>query len=90
MRSNAGTACRPVLFTRWRTCESDLEWTGSTDRSSYPRTVYGVQLVDLADHVGADRFQRACDHALATAAGTGSRLETPGRWWWDRKTNIPW
>lgn len=41
------------------------------------RTVYGVQLVDLADQVGADRFQRACDHALATAAGTGSRLEAP-------------
>ncbi|MFV8241020.1 hypothetical protein [Mycolicibacterium peregrinum] len=49
-----------------------------------------MQLVDLADHVGADRFQRACDHALATPAGTGPCLETPGRWWWDRKTNIPW
>lgn len=39
------------------------------------RNVYGVQLVDLADHVGADRFRRACDHAMATAAGTGSRLD---------------
>src|SRR5690349_2759533 len=77
MRSNAGMACRPVRFTRWHIRESGAEWTGSTDRSSYPRTVYGVQLVDLAGHVGANRFRRACDHAMGTAAGTGSRLDVP-------------
>jgi hypothetical protein len=33
-----------------------------------------VRLSDLAAHVGAERFQRACELALATAAGTGTRL----------------
>ncbi|WP_131812884.1 hypothetical protein [Mycolicibacterium peregrinum] len=36
-----------------------------------------MQLVDLAGHVGANRFRRACDHAMGTAAGTGSRLDVP-------------
>lgn len=36
-----------------------------------------MELVDLADCVGVDRFQRACDYALATAAGTGARLDAP-------------
>ncbi|MUL80759.1 MULTISPECIES: hypothetical protein [unclassified Mycolicibacterium] len=34
-----------------------------------------MQLTDLSDHVGAGLFERACEHALATAADTGTRLD---------------
>lgn len=46
-------------------------------RASLTRTVRGVELADLAEQVGTDRFQRACEHAWATAAGTGTRLDAP-------------
>ncbi|MET4429896.1 hypothetical protein [Mycolicibacterium sp. 624] len=36
-----------------------------------------MQLADLVDHVRADCFQRACEYAWATAAGTGTLLDAP-------------
>ena len=39
-----------------------------------------MQLAELAETVGADRFRAACDHAWATAAGTGTRLDQDPPW----------
>jgi hypothetical protein len=39
-----------------------------------------MQLGDLAEAVGAEQFQAACEHAWATAAGTGTRLDSDPPW----------
>jgi hypothetical protein len=39
-----------------------------------------MRLGDLAEAVGASQFQAACEHAWATAAGTGTRLDRDPPW----------